>query len=123
MRSAFERLPSEFVKEGKFVTLDGDVFEKGFLLRGGKGKGGIFSKERELRELSEKVEKLSVQIFSIHNELSELIQKKQTLEKEISKIEEKIREYEKRAFEVQHNFSYNQKEIGATSRGIECGGG
>jgi len=116
--SAFERLPSEFVKEGKFVTLDGDVFEKGFLLRGGKGKGGIFSKERELRELSEKVEKLSVQIFSIHNELSELIQKKQTLEKEISKIEEKIREYEKRAFEVQHNFSYNQKEMERLRAGL-----
>ena len=116
--SFFERIPSEFVQYGIFVTMDGDVFERGFLLHGGKGVGGIFSKEGELKELSERVEKMSSEISSIYGELSELTDKKLNLEKEISKIEERIKEYEKRAFEVGHNFSYNEKELERLRTGL-----
>ena len=116
--SFFEKIPSEFVREGIFVTMDGDVFERGFLLHGGKGKGGIFSKEGELKELSERIEKLSADISSVYSELSEFREKKLNLEKEILNIDEKIKEYEKRAFEVQHNFSYNEKEMNRLRAGL-----
>lgn len=116
--SSFEKISSEFVKEGVFVTTEGDIFEKGFLLHGGKGIGGIFSREGELKEFSEKEKKLSMDISSLSQELSNFEENKLILENGLSKLDEKIRDCEKRLFEVQHNFSYNEKEIGRFRIGL-----
>ncbi len=116
--TSFEKIPAEYVEKGVFVTMDGDIFEKGFLLHGGKGSGGVFSKERELKELSEREKRISTGISSISTELSELEEKRVNLEKEILNLEEKIKEYEKRAFEINHNFSYNEKEMGRLRAGL-----
>lgn len=109
--SAFERIPSELAEEGVFVTPEGDIFERGILLHGGKSAGGIFSKEREMKDLAENAALLSSEILSLASQMKAFETRKEELEREVLTIKEKVKGYEKRLFEIGHNLSFNDKEI------------
>ena len=81
----------------RIVTLDGDVLSTTGSLSGGskESKGsGILSRNREITELKEEIEKLNADLVQLEKEINGIIEKVNSLSACISKEQEKIRNNE-----------------------------
>ncbi len=113
------KLLKEIPEDYQIVTLDGELLTRQGVVKGGERKGfSLVGKEKELKNLSEKIQTLDAQLKSALNQKAEMIHEFETTKTDLAKIMEP----EKITREQWNKKELEMKEVELKKKAIEESG-
>ncbi len=96
--------------ENNFITLQGDLLFSSGMIVAGEKKEGLFALTREIKSVSQKIDKISQQIDPLELKLTELKNQKENLEKNIDQIRSIILKEKQNQEVLKKDISFDEEQ-------------